>query len=211
MAGRRRCPACLRAEKTAASQTDAARTMDIVTMKYHTHFDENGNPVLTSTRERLTKRSRGYLWQDPVHECIPLSGRIVQSDIAIWHQKPVPQTTSMRNLRIYESGGAGRRHAASAILFCPRAEGPRPLCAAVLLHTLPGRADRLVGGQYRRPALFAACYNAQANRICVEACLLRSFGILMFAQGKYAANSATITNGAQTTATPSHGLRSQPS
>lgn len=69
---------------------------DIVTMKYHTHFDENGNPVLTSTRERLTKRSRGYLWQDPVHECIPLSGRIVQSDIAIWHQKPVPQTTSMQ-------------------------------------------------------------------------------------------------------------------
>ena len=44
---------------------------DIVTMKYHTHFDGNGSPVFTSTRERLTKRSRGYQWQDPVHECIP--------------------------------------------------------------------------------------------------------------------------------------------
>lgn len=76
---------------------------DIVTMKYHTHFDGNGSPVFTSTRERLTKRSRGYQWQDPVHECIPLTGRILQSDIAVWHQKPVPQETSTRNLRIYES------------------------------------------------------------------------------------------------------------
>lgn len=77
--------------------------VDMVTMKYHTNFDKNQNPLLTSTRERLLKRENNYKWQDPVHECIPLSGRIHHSDITIWHQKPPSDEMSTRNLNIYEA------------------------------------------------------------------------------------------------------------
>jgi glycosyltransferase involved in cell wall biosynthesis len=76
--------------------------VDMVTMKYHTHFDAEGNPLLTSTRERLLRRKKAYLWQEPVHECIPLSGSLYHSDIAVWHAKPPSDIVSTRNLNIYE-------------------------------------------------------------------------------------------------------------
>ena len=77
--------------------------IDIVTMKYLTHFDDQNNPVFTSTRERLTKREKGYKWIDPVHECIPLIGNVFHSDIEIEHRKPKKDLChSDRNLKIYE-------------------------------------------------------------------------------------------------------------
>ncbi|MGI6005300.1 MAG: glycosyltransferase [Christensenellales bacterium] len=78
--------------------------VDIVTMRYNTHFDERGNPVLTSNRERLLRRERRYRWQDPVHECIPLVGNVHYSDITVSHRKIVEPgaPVSFRNLRIYE-------------------------------------------------------------------------------------------------------------
>lgn len=76
---------------------------DMVTMRYNTNFDENGNPILTSIRERLLKRTSGFRWQDPVHECIPLSGSIYPSDITIDHRKEKQEGVSYRNLRIYEA------------------------------------------------------------------------------------------------------------
>lgn len=76
--------------------------VDVVTMKYNTHFDQKGNVTWTSCRERLTKREKQYQWKDPVHECIPLTGNIFHSDIAIDHRKIKQERTSMRNLRIYE-------------------------------------------------------------------------------------------------------------
>lgn len=78
---------------------------DMVTMKYITHTDERGNPILTSVRERLTKRVKQFQWQDPVHECIPLVPNALHSDIEIWHKKPQPHTdeVSVRNLNIYEA------------------------------------------------------------------------------------------------------------
>jgi len=79
--------------------------VDIVTMKYITHFDENGNPVHSSTRERLTKCEKQYTWQDPVHECISLIGNIFYSDIEIHHKKIADEneSTSSRNLDIYNN------------------------------------------------------------------------------------------------------------
>ena len=77
--------------------------VDMVTMRYHTHFDEQENPILTSTRERLTRRKKGFRWLDPVHECIPLSGKIFYSDITIWHKKPPSTEVSTRNLTIYQA------------------------------------------------------------------------------------------------------------
>lgn len=77
--------------------------VDMVTMAYHTHFDKNGNPTFTATRERLLRREKNFRWVDPVHECIPLCGNIVRSDIAIHHRKPPSDTVCTRNLDIYEA------------------------------------------------------------------------------------------------------------
>jgi tetratricopeptide (TPR) repeat protein len=75
--------------------------VDIVTMKYLTHFDENGVPILFSTRERLMRREKNYTWIDPVHECIPLIGNVFSTDIEVHHKKPKENGNSKRNLNIY--------------------------------------------------------------------------------------------------------------
>ena len=74
-------------------------TVDIVTFKYHTHFDETGKPILTSTRERLFKRAKNYQWQDAIHEYILMSGHIINAEIAISHKKI--SSSGDRNLQIY--------------------------------------------------------------------------------------------------------------
>ena len=77
--------------------------VDIVTMKYYTYFDENDRPVYCLTRERMIKRGKGYRWEDPVHECIPIIGNILRTDIEIWHRKLNRARESDRNLKIYEA------------------------------------------------------------------------------------------------------------
>jgi len=72
-------------------------------MRYLTHFDEHGNPIHISTRERLLKREKGYVWQDPVHECIPLAGNVIYSDIEVHHKKVKHEHGSTRNLDIYRN------------------------------------------------------------------------------------------------------------
>ena len=102
-------------EKLLLLKNTLAPDIDIVTMKYLTHFDEQGNPILISTRERLTKREKGYKWIDPVHECIPLIGNVYYSDIEIEHRKPVDNSgISFRNLNIY------KKHEADGNPFTPR-------------------------------------------------------------------------------------------
>jgi len=80
-----------------------APAVDIVTMKYHTHYDAHGNPILISTRERLIRRDKGLMWQDPVHECIPLIGNVQYSDIEVHHKKVKHEANSTRNLDIYKN------------------------------------------------------------------------------------------------------------
>ena len=77
--------------------------VDLVTMKYITHWNEHGQPILSSTRERLFKRSRGYVWLDPVHECIPLTGNVLRSDMEVHHKKIRHEGASFRNLNIYQA------------------------------------------------------------------------------------------------------------
>ena len=76
-------------------------SIDIVTMKYFTHFNEQGHPILSCTRERLTRREKGYTWQEPIHECIPLIGNVFYSDIEIYHKKNHVINHSDRNIQIY--------------------------------------------------------------------------------------------------------------
>ncbi|MCL1802364.1 MAG: glycosyltransferase [Eubacteriaceae bacterium] len=77
--------------------------IELVTMRYHTSYDSQGKPVLTSTRERWLKRSKGYTWNDPIHEYIYMSGNILHSEIAISHRRPArPADRKDRNIAIYE-------------------------------------------------------------------------------------------------------------
>lgn len=74
---------------------------DMVMMKYHTSFDEAGNPSFTYYRERWIRNCAGYRWAGAVHEVIPPSGRVVYSDIAVSHKKTGAGDPD-RNLRIYQ-------------------------------------------------------------------------------------------------------------
>lgn len=155
-------------------------SVTLVTMKYQTHFDEAGAAILTSTRERLTRRDAGYRWQDPVHECIPLTGTIQFSDITIRHQKP-PQAQeiySRRNLEIYE-----------ALLHSGHSFTPRQqyyFARELMDHNEPAQAmDYFIrfldGGRGWKEDNIAACFNlalcAQAlgQETDVLPALLRSF------------------------------------
>lgn len=73
----------------------------IVMMKYHTTFDEWGNPTFSYYRERLVNRRMQHHWVGVVHEVIPLIGTLQYEDIAITHQK-LHAADPNRNLRIYE-------------------------------------------------------------------------------------------------------------
>ena len=74
---------------------------DIVMMKYHTSFDEAGNPSFTYFRERWIRNCSQYRWIGAVHEVIPPNGNIVYSDIAICHKKEHAGDPD-RNLNIYQ-------------------------------------------------------------------------------------------------------------
>jgi glycosyltransferase involved in cell wall biosynthesis len=82
---------------------NGAGDVDIYAMPYVVSFDSDGNPALTSTRERIIRRGAGYEWQGAVHECIPLNGNVYYLyNVAIHHKKTKPGDP-MRNIRIYES------------------------------------------------------------------------------------------------------------
>ncbi|PEP87485.1 tetratricopeptide repeat-containing glycosyltransferase family 2 protein [Bacillus toyonensis] len=77
--------------------------IDAVAMKYHAHFDNQGNVISSAYRFRLLKREKQYRWIGVVHEHIPITERdnTYQSTIVVTHQKENPKR-SVRNLNIYE-------------------------------------------------------------------------------------------------------------
>jgi glycosyltransferase involved in cell wall biosynthesis len=78
-------------------------SVEIVTMKYYTHFDAHGNPINSSTRGRLFRREKGFRWEDPIHEFIALGGNIVFSDIVIHHIQSEKEGRGDRNITIYSN------------------------------------------------------------------------------------------------------------
>ncbi|ASV68548.1 MULTISPECIES: glycosyltransferase family 2 protein [Cytobacillus] len=79
--------------------------VDAVAMLYHLAFDEENKPTFSSRRHRLVKRDRHFKWHGPVHEYLEVGGHIIESDIAIKHNKSRKQThheQSDRNIKIYE-------------------------------------------------------------------------------------------------------------
>ena len=75
--------------------------VSIVMMKYHTAFDDKGNPTFSYYRERLMNRRMQHRWSGVIHEVIPLTGMVQYEDIAITHQK-LHINDPDRNLRIFE-------------------------------------------------------------------------------------------------------------
>jgi glycosyltransferase involved in cell wall biosynthesis len=82
-------------------KTTLSPDIDIVMMHYNTAFDEKGHPTFSYYRERLSKRSKNYKWQEPVHEYLQFNGNIINADVSITHAK-LKQHKSSRNLEIYE-------------------------------------------------------------------------------------------------------------
>ncbi len=83
--------------------------IDVVMMRYNTTFDEDGKVVFSFYRERLLKRARNFLWVEPVHEYIQISGKIINSEIAVTHTKKQKEK-SRRNIEIYEKNLKNRKN-----------------------------------------------------------------------------------------------------
>lgn len=75
---------------------------DAIMMRYNTGFDEQGRITFSCYRERLVKRSRGFLWREPVHEYLETGGSILYADACVTHAKEKARPGG-RNLRIYEA------------------------------------------------------------------------------------------------------------
>ena len=87
---------------------------DVIMCYYVASVDENGKPDFYYKRERIIKNNAGFIWQEPVHECIAPFGQIENSNIYIYHKK-VHATQPKRNLKIYQKLEREKAH------FSPRA------------------------------------------------------------------------------------------
>jgi len=84
--------------------------VDVVYMLYHYSVDESGKTLAISTRERLLRRGKDFMWSGAVHEAVDLSGfkgNFVNSDIFITHTKNLDDPTEAaalfeRNIIILE-------------------------------------------------------------------------------------------------------------
>ncbi|AYD39067.1 glycosyltransferase family 2 protein [Clostridium fermenticellae] len=75
-------------------------SVDVVSMNYNLAFDEYGNVVFSSRRNRLVKREKNFCWIGEVHEYLNVYGKIEASDISITHKSVYHD--SDRNLSIYQ-------------------------------------------------------------------------------------------------------------
>lgn len=76
---------------------------DVVMMKYDIAFDVNENASFSYYRERIVKNHAGFVWQDPVHEVIQPSGKIIYSQISVEHRPITTKKATDRNLKIYQN------------------------------------------------------------------------------------------------------------
>ncbi|WP_391573615.1 glycosyltransferase [Cohnella sp.] len=87
-------------EKLKKLKEELDQEVDSVVMEYHLAFDDCGNPLAMSRRNRIVKRSRQFRWHNPIHEYLFVEGNCYLTDIAVSHGR-VHENTG-RNLRILE-------------------------------------------------------------------------------------------------------------
>ncbi len=80
----------------------AEKTADTYMLKYDIAFDENGNSTFSYYRERIVKNCSLAKWVGAVHEVISPFGKIMYTDISIFHKK-IGQNEKERNLKIYRN------------------------------------------------------------------------------------------------------------
>jgi tetratricopeptide (TPR) repeat protein len=92
------------AEKIAELKANLPPDTDMVIMPYW-YKHTGSRPLIVQHRERLLKRSKNFLWQEPIHEFIPMQGKAVKADILVLHC-PLPEKEKAkftRNLDIYKA------------------------------------------------------------------------------------------------------------
>ena len=155
-------------------------SVDVVMMRYHAAFDEQGNPSLSYYRERLLRREMGFVWDGAVHEVIVPAGNILYSEIAVAHCKPASRNKgdSDRNLRIYE------RLLAQGAAFGPRQQYyyARELCdhgryadAVAQLEAFLAKGQGWVENNIEACGLLARCYQMLGRDHEALSALYRSF------------------------------------
>lgn len=75
---------------------------DVILCKYNTNYKNENHSSCVFFRERILKRDCGFIWQGFVHECIVPKGKIIYSDVEIFHLS-AKNYYSDRNLKIYEN------------------------------------------------------------------------------------------------------------
>jgi glycosyltransferase involved in cell wall biosynthesis len=75
-------------------------SIDAITMKYLTAFDQSGNVLVSLRQVRLVKRAKQFKWHGAVHEYLDVCGNILHSDISVTHKRM--HKNYDRNLNIYE-------------------------------------------------------------------------------------------------------------
>lgn len=79
---------------------DVMKDYDMAYLSYAAAFDD-GVPTFVYYRERIFRRSMGYLFRGAVHEAVEPRGRILYSDAQVYHMK-VKSGATMRNLNIFQ-------------------------------------------------------------------------------------------------------------
>ena len=74
--------------------------VDAVLMDYVLSRDRLGGAQNMTRRHRLLKRDRNFRWVGPVHEYIPVAGRVLRTNIEITHAPRLAAKDRSRNLRI---------------------------------------------------------------------------------------------------------------
>ena len=150
--------------------------VDVVMMRYHAAFDEQGRAVFSYYRERIVRNNAEYRWKGRVHETIEPKGNVVYSEIAVSHKKTHPGTPG-RNLRIYEA------QKAAGEAFSPRDEfyygrelyynAKYPQAIHVLSHFLE-EGEGWVENNIEACRTLSLCYQAQKERKKARQALFRS-------------------------------------
>lgn len=89
-------------EKFIDLKASVDETVDSVTMNYNLTFDKYRNVTSSLRRNRLVKRVNNFQWIGAVHEYLEVSGKIIDSEVSITHDK-IKIYDSNRNLQIYEN------------------------------------------------------------------------------------------------------------
>ncbi len=151
--------------------------VDVVMMRYTVNPDDCGEPAFFYYRERLVKRSCGFVWKEPVHEYLEIGGNILTSDIGIVH-KNAYKNGSCQNISIYQSWIAkGGELSPRGLYYYARElkeqgrtdEAVEKL--SIFLNMGEGWAEDNISACYE----LADCYNAQNNADQALISLLRSF------------------------------------